>query len=238
MTETQFSIVIPTFNELDSSTVNRNINEHGMWGDTEILVIEGGLEMTNQPILSPALRLIRSPKTNRAQRIKVGIRESKGTWVVVVHPRSFLSRNALSQVELACPTYLWGGWTHKFDDRHPILKWTSWYSNVVRARMRSIFYLDHCWFFKRNWILSYLDEFSEADLFEDTDICMKLRQKNSGGLLPGTVETSSVRFRRNGFFKHAIKNQYVKLRYLLGSDLSSLARYYEKRLNLNGFKEN
>jgi len=126
----------------------------------------------------------------------------------------------------------WGAFTHQFDIQHPLLNFTSWYSNRIRGDRRGVYYLDHCLFAQKQLLLD-VGLFPEMHIFEDTAICLKLKRKAKPIRLPFISQTSAVRFQSNGIYRQAIKNQYMKCCYYFsGSDKKMNARY-EKGIELN-----
>ena len=85
----------------------------------------------------------------------------------------------------------WGAFTHQFSISHPLLNFTSWYSNHIRGGLRSIYYLDHCLFAQKQLLLD-VGLLPDIDIFEDTEICLKLRIQGKPIRLPFISQTSAV----------------------------------------------
>jgi hypothetical protein len=51
--------------------------------------------------------------------------------------------------------------------------------------------------------------------------------------LPYQSKTSAIRFRKRGFFLHALMNQYLKIRFYLNGDFKKMNEAYENGVNLN-----
>ena len=125
----------------------------------------------------------------------------------------------------------WGGFTHQFDMDSFLLRFTSWYSNYIRSRFFSIIYLDHIIYGETFLLKEY--QLPDVAIFEDTYLSYYLRKKMRAILLPRKSITSAIRFKKNGPFKQAIKNQILKCKFYLKRDLSSMNKSYEKDINLN-----
>jgi len=235
----RFSVILPVLNDLKFGYLERNLSEHSDNRDLEIICIDGGsIDGTDSIADRVEVKFISLPNSNRAQRINRGIQESKGKWVIVVHPRSYLSRECLEDLASNTLTASWGAWTHSFDLRHPILIFTSWYSNHIRGDLRSIFYLDHCLFIHRALLDQLKDPLvPEIPIFEDTQFCARLRNLQKGRRLKTKTETSAVRFEKNGILKQCLINLTCKLRYLSKGDLSKVNQLYETNLRLNEEKK-
>ncbi len=202
----------------------------------EIICVDGASQDRTQDLIQSAkAKLLKLPDSNRAQKINLGISQALGEWIVVVHPRSFLSKKALGQLfEVNKTEIMWGAWTHSFDHSHFLLNFTSWYSNFVRGDLSSIYYLDHCFFIQKSALENVaLPLFPEVEIFEDTEVWIKLRKVSRGQRLSEKITTSAVRFKKTGIFSQSLLNQKLKLQYWLGRRDREMNARYEKNLELN-----
>jgi glycosyltransferase involved in cell wall biosynthesis len=231
----QVSLVFPILNDARHGYLERNLSELATLPQTEMICIDGGSDDDSHMLAERhGARYIVIERSNRAQRINRGIEAARGDWVVLVHPRSRLSATCINELLDHAPLGSWGAWTHSFDDRHPLLKFTSWYSNCVRGALKSIYYLDHCLFIHRSLLDSLgTPAVPEIPIFEDTELCLKLRRIRTGVRLRTRTRTSAIRFRTNGIVKQAAINQWSKLKYRLRHDLQRINRVYEAGLALN-----
>lgn len=233
----KYSIVIPTYNEMALGFLIKNLRELSGRPGIEVICIDGGsLDRTTDLLQKYGVISKILIGSNRAQRINAGLLLAKGEWIVVLHPRSLFTFSCLSQLqEMDSRKALWGAWTHSFDVSHPLLKFTSWYSNFIRGDQRSIYYFDHCWYLSRNIFEKLnLPVVSEVDIFEDTEFCLKLRKINKGLRLSQPVVTSAIRFAKSGFWRQGLLNQILKIKYLMGLNQTRLNQVYEADLQLNG----
>jgi hypothetical protein len=176
----------------------------------------------------------RSARYNKAFELA----SCKGSdWIILNHPRSLLESNAFLSLSSLPSWQKWGAFTHQFDMKHPLLAFTSWWSNHVRGDLKKIYYLDHCLFVRRD-TFEKAGGFPEREIFEDTVLSQKLSVHHVPVRLPWISTTSAVRFKTNGVWNHAFKNQILKCRYLLRHDDSEMNLEYEKGIDLNaeGFK--
>lgn len=192
---------------------------------------------TYEDLLNRNQRVVLTNSNSRAERINTGIKESHNNLVLLNHPRSFLSHEAifaLSEVDCSGGN-TWGGFTHEFyQSNHFALKFTSCYSNRIRFDQTGIVYLDHCIFFTRDIISEQDSEpVPMVDIFEDTLFSKKLRKKAAPLRIRETSFTSPVRFTSNGILKQSLMNQKLKLKYKLGFSAKQMNQDYEKDLNLN-----
>lgn len=229
------SIVIPTFNESKSGYLKPILTELALLDDAEILVIDGGSTDGTLDVLSGfGVTVETLPNSSRAARLKMGIARSSGELTLLHHPRSLVSADAISTLQNWGENNkdFWGGFTHKFDTQHALLKFTSWYSNVVRCDRKSILYLDHCIFFDQE-LADLAVLMPDVEIFEDTVLSKILGRHSSPVRLSGHSMTSAIRFQQNGIYRQALMNQLLKVGYLLKISHKTMNRFYEKGLGLN-----
>lgn len=226
------SVILPTSNELGLDYLPRILDRVcGVNGVEVIAVDNASTDGTAALLATSPVTLINAPETNRAQRLNRGIAAATGRRILLHHPRSLLDANALS--ELATCTAHWGAFTHAFDMRHPLLAWTSFYSNRIRLDRYGIAYLDHCIFADRD-LLSGSAPVPELDIFEDTALSFRLRARADPVRLASVATTSAVRYASNGVWRQVITNQLMKLAYTGRLPNAWVNRIYERGLMLNG----
>ncbi len=243
----ELSIILPCLNEVRHGYLERILtNLVNQVGDIEIIAVVSPSEDDTEIVLNnyaqryANLQVVRSPAKNRAQRFNDGIAISQGEIVLLHHPATLLPevqilamiKRSLSAVSSNHSNPIWGAFYHSFDDQHWLLKFTSWYSNQVRAKQKGIIYFDHCLFVQRDF-LEKIGSIPDLDIFEDTVLSDRLRQFAKPVLADGTVITSARRFRQRGIYRHAMLNQLLKLCYHLKIDPKHLNRIYEQRHSIN-----
>lgn len=191
-------------------------------------------QVDNLEIICVGLKEARS----RAERLNIGFHRAVGKVILFHHPRSVVDpegiRTLIDHSLNSTNTPFWGGFTHRFDTSHPVLSFTSWYSNKIRFR-RGILYLDHGIFFHRNlWI----KDIPPVEIFEDTLLSHEFRKICKPIILPHWSTTSAIRFQKNGVLKQALVNQVLKIGFHLNISNSIMNRFYEKGLDLNSSERN
>jgi len=229
------SIILPTYNESESGFLQPVLHSFSSWDDCEVIIVDGGsVDGTLEQLQQTPWQLVQLPRSSRAARLQKGLELSRGDIVLLHHPRSLLDASAIPQLqELAeSDSAFWGGFSQAFDLQHPLLDFTSWYSNHIRLDRRQIVYLDHCLFMHRRLLDQGLTV-PNLEIFEDTALSLALRRMTRATRLPAKSTTSAIRFQRNGFIRQSAMNQLLKLGYSLGISPARMNRWYEKGLDLN-----
>jgi len=222
------SVILTTFNEINNPILWENVE---VCRGLDIVAVDGGSrDGTGRRLKEMGLHVLDLPGSNRAQRLNAGIKSARGEMLLLLHPRTRIQPECIKALQCLTPRPVWGGFTHRFDDDHAVLRFTSWYSNRVRGR-RGIIYFDHCLFFSRDLIGHAV--FPNVDLFEETYFCRSLRRVVHPAILPVTVTTSAVRFRKNGITRQAFMNQVLKVAFAAGVPERWMNAIYERGLGLN-----
>ena len=227
------SIIIPTHNE-GANQLFPLILENLAASKLPVIAVDGGsCDDTLDKLNAYSFKLLHAPSSNRAERFNVGLRGLAEGMVLLHHPRTLLSPEALAafaKLDQPC----WGGFTHSFDKQHPVLAFTSFSSNHVRLK-RGIVYLDHCIFAPRPWLRA-VGDVPELDIFEDTALSAALRKIARPRRIPIKACTSAIRFDHNGIYQQSAMNQMLKLAYYLNWSKSKMNGIYEASLHLNKSK--
>jgi glycosyltransferase involved in cell wall biosynthesis len=241
----RLSIILPCLNEIRHGYLDRILTNLDCqlipknWTKEIIISVSPSDDQTELVLdqfaaRSPDVRVVRSLAKNRAQRFNDGIAISNGDIVLLHHPATLLPENiAFQLIEQSLETgKYWGAFCHSFDLVHPLLRFTSWYSDNVRVKQKGIVYFDHCPFINRQ-ILTKIGNVPDFDIFEDTVLSDRLIKFSKPVLVQGKVITSARRFHQRGIYRHALLNQMLKLCYLFNIDPKHLNRLYEKNYNIN-----
>ncbi len=227
------SVVVPTFNEVKSNANLFSYLENlAKYFPAEVIVVDSqSQDGTWEKIPSNCRKFSIDGKT-RAERLNEGIRKANHPMVLLHHPRSRVDNEGIFELDKIAYEKIWGGFTHCFDHKHPILDFTSWYSNSVRLKYRKIVYLDHCLFFHKD-LLSDGYSIDPVDIFEDTLISLELRKSGFPIKIRYKSQTSSARFLKNGILKQCLLNAGMKLGFYLKISPEKMNQIYEKGLSLN-----
>lgn len=227
------SLILPVFNDIKNGYLPKIVDSLNGIGRMEKIAVDGGsADDTADYLRDNGFGVHSLPQSSRAARLKKGLELSTGKTVLFHHPRSVLEPEALQWLVHEYSGGFWGGFTHQFDVDHWLLRFTSWYSNKVRART-GILYLDHCIFFPREAIPEP-GVIPDVEIFEDTEISRILMKKlGLPRVMPQGSKTSAVRFQKNGIYRQAILNQKMKIQYHMGNSHKKMNDDYESDLRLN-----
>ncbi len=229
------SILIPTFNEVENGFLENILNGFSALANIEVICADGNSNDNTRDIIKKyKVKLVDASQKSRAQRISIGVEHCSNDLILINHPRSLIDIKAIEYLEKNYNKITWGGLTHKFDTEHPLLNFTSWYSNNIRAKINRIIYLDHCIFFKKSKFPNAFP-LPPVEIFEDTILSKRLKKYNPI-VIPYNSITSSIRFKKNGILKQSIINQFSKACYHLNISDKWLNKIYEKNINLNNKK--
>lgn len=227
------SVIIPTFNEMQNGYLENILLLLKNTDNIEVIIVDSASSDGTVDLINKFnFKIIETKVNSRAKRLNLGIQASTGDMLLLHHPRSLLSVSAIHELIQDEEELYWGGFTHKFDHSSLLLKFTSWYSNHIRADKRHIFYLDHCIFAKREFF-DEMGKIPEVDIFEDTELSKIFRSYSDSIRLDGISTTSAIRFTKNGIMKQALKNQILKWKYYFNMDHKKMNKEYEENLDLN-----
>lgn len=237
----RLSIILPCLNEIRHGYLENILtNLVAQDGEIEIITVVSVSDDGTDTVLEEytkryaQVQIVRSLAKNRAQRLNDGIAISTGDIILLHHPATLLPERIVLQLieQTLASGSQWGAFRHSFDFTHWLLHFTSWYSDNVRVKQKSLVYLDHCPFIDRQ-LLAQIGNVPNLDIFEDTVLSDRLRQFSKPLLANGQVITSARRFRQRGIYRHAILNQVLKICYHFNIDPRWLNLLYEQKASIN-----
>ena len=229
----KLSIIISTYNEMAHGYFQKIHREISGIPNAETIIVDGGSQDNTTPYAKECgAKVISLPKSTRGTRLHVGAQQSTGKLLLFHHPRTYIKKADIVHLITHKKTLTWGGFTHCFDQDTMMAKFTSWYSNKIRAKKQHILYLDHGIFVNAK-LYEKSGGFPSFPIFEDTELSKRLRRIHKPTLLPKKCLVSAIRFNKNGWVYQGTLNQLMKLGYTTGIDTKKLYKIYEHGLWLN-----
>ncbi len=217
------SVIIPALNEeatlqatLDSIAANQE--------DHEVIVVDAGSgDKTPEIACGAGARLLVSPRRHRAAQMNFGAKEAKGEILFFLHADTRIAPSALGRIAQALGPggAAGGGFLRYFDSRSLFLKLTCWIAGI-RCRVSGLFLGDQGIFVRAD-IFRKIGGFNEFDLFEDVDLCRRLKEVGRIVTLGPPAISSARRFEAGGVVKTTLSDLNLSLRYIRGADPNQLA---------------
>ena len=230
------SVILSTNNEIQHNYLERIfISLTHQDQPYEIVVVDNNSEDATREICAKYTdKIFILKNSNRAERFNYGLKKVRGEIVVFHHAATLIPHNTFWDiVEVMAQRKSWWCYSHSFDSRHPLLTFTSWYSNEVRVKHKGIVYADHIIFGRRR-VFQALWWFPPLDIFEETPFSILMNRRcGKPVLLNHRVVTSARRFKKRGVIRHALLNQYLKILYHMDMSDNCINSRYEANQNYN-----
>ena len=93
------SVILPTFNEIDSGYLGPIMSRLPRLGQAEILAVDGGsTDGTVEFIDRHGVEVLSLPGSSRAARMNLGIEQSQGEMLLLHHPRSLIELDDIEAI--------------------------------------------------------------------------------------------------------------------------------------------
>lgn len=222
----RFSIVIPALNEAGciAATVAAC---RALRPEPEIIVADGASEDGTARLAAEAgARVVRTARRGRSLQMNAGAALARGEWLVFLHADTLLPAGAWTALVAAAEAGRtdFGGFRRRWSPPSRLLDAGSWLA-AWRGRIAKIFLGDQAIFVRRA-LFERAGGYEPILLFEDVELCRRLRRMGRGKLLEAAVVTSRRRFEAEGDIRRWARNAALWLRYSLGADPDRLARIY------------
>jgi cellulose synthase/poly-beta-1,6-N-acetylglucosamine synthase-like glycosyltransferase len=159
--------------------------------------------------------------------MNLGARQASGDVLLFLHADTILPFNFMGAVEGALRDGGWGRFDVVFDRSGPLLtvvaRAISWRSRLTRMAGG-----DQAIFVRRD-LFEQVGGYQESDLFEDLDLCRRLKRQTKMGVATARVVTSSRRWRAGGTVATVLLMWVLRVCYLAGVPSSTLSRFYADR---------
>jgi rSAM/selenodomain-associated transferase 2 len=224
------SIVIPTFNEVDTienllvHLLNNCKNQ-----SYEIIVSDGGSTDDTVKIASKYCKCIVSPIKGRAGQMNYGVANAAGNVYYFVHADSIPVASFYDDIALSLQkNYNCGSFRFTFDSTKFMLKINSFFTRFnylfFRGGNQTIFCTKELW--------DVVGPFKEQLLImEDYDFLERIWVKGNFNLIPKATVVSARKYDNNSWITVQLANLKVVQMYRNGASQADMIAAYQKALN-------
>ncbi len=192
----------------------------------DVVVVDGGSDDGGYDLLTHSeLTCISAPR-GRASQMNAGAGAGRGDVILFLHADTELPPDACSQIEAAVNGGAVGGFFRvRLDSERPLLRLVG---SMITARsgLTGVATGDQAIFVTRETFVQ-LGGVPPLPLFEDVELCTRLRGLGKIVRLAGTVTTSARRWENHGPWRTILQMWLLRAGYTLGLSPRVLARYYE-----------
>ena len=220
------SIIIPCLNE--ERQIRRclnSLNHKCIREKCEIILVDG--KSSDQTIYKARglfdKCLITSP--DRSNQLMVGASAACGSVLVFLHADTILTYKNISEILNKDKHFKWGFFNLTFETMSNKYKLLSYMINL-RSRIFNICTGDQCMVISK-CIFDEIGGFPNIRLMEDLKICKNLKKVHRPYIFKTSIETSSRRWRTNGFLSTILKMHFLRFLYYLGIETKILQNLYK-----------
>jgi len=190
-----------------------------------VVVVDGGSDDGGRELLrSSDLTCISAPR-GRASQLNAGATAGRGDVILFLHADTELPADACAQIDAAVTAGAVGGFFRvRLDSQRPLLRLVSWMI-TQRSGLTGVATGDQAIFVTHEAFV-LLGGVPPLPLFEDVELCTRLRGLGKVVRLPGTVTTSARRWEDHGPWRTILRMWLLRAGYTLGLSPRILARYY------------
>jgi rSAM/selenodomain-associated transferase 2 len=222
----KISVVVPTLDEESAIAATLASTQ----GADEVVVVDGGSRDATAALAAAyGARVVVPGVRGRGLQLEHGARLAGGDILLFLHADTVLPDGFADSIRaaLASQGASWGRFDVRFDRAGRLLRLIAWLISR-RSRLTRSATGDQAIFVTRE-LFERVGGFRERLLFEDVDLCRRLRRMAPMGIPSGHVVTSSRRWRSGGVWRTTLRMWTLKLLYLSGVPAERLMAFYENR---------
>lgn len=191
----------------------------------EVIVVDGGSRDRSAAIATLHGAVVLESARGRGRQLANGARAASGEILLFLHADMRLEPGALAALRLAFgdPRVVASGLRQRVDSSARFYRWIERAADL-RVRLGRV-YGDSALAVRRS---AYEDVggFRELPLFEDIDLCKRLRRRGRIALVDRHVTISARRWERDGKLARTLSNWMLSTAFALGVAPERLVRYY------------
>ena len=223
-------IVVPVYNEASGLTVFLDHVRGRLRSDpyqaSGLLVVDGGSTDATVSLLDRSGVPWMTAPRGRSKQMNAGAAATCGDLIVFLHADTYLPADALEVARQAVAEGAIGGYFQlRVNSRRSLLRLVGKLISL-RSRVTGVASGDQAIFLTRR-AFNTLSGYAPLPLFEDLDLCRRLKRLGPVAALELPVLTSARRWQRSGVARTIVKMWALRLLYLCGCDPQRLAGYYE-----------
>lgn len=226
------SVVIPTLNE--AAEIEGCVASARVAGATQIIVVDGGSKDETSLLANGCADLVLHSSRGRAAQQNRGAEAATGECLLFLHADSRLAKGCIDQITTAreglADDGFYGAFYQRIDGQGWRYRWLE-RGNAARVRWTGTAYGDQGIFVSRDWF-NRIGGFPEWPIMEDVELMRRLafsRQPENGSspmLLPGPIQISSRRWKRNGLVQQTFRNWMMLTAWYCGVSPEYLVKFY------------
>lgn len=216
------SVIVPALEE--EATIARTLRSAAE--ADEVIVVDGGSRDRTRAIARGCGAHVIEVESGRGRQQNAGARAARARVLLFLHADTILPAGFRDDVveRLASERAGWGRFDLAFDDGAPLLRLIARLISI-RSRWTRVATGDQAIFVRRE-LFERIGAFREDELFEDIDLCRRLKRIAVMTVPAGRAVTSARRWRQGGAWRTSFLMWGLKLAYLAGVPAARLTRFY------------
>lgn len=193
----------------------------------EVIIADGGSMDETAAIAEAAGAVFVTAEKGRGQQLAAGAEAARGDWILFLHADTVLQpgwgRAVRDFIGDEGNLRLAGYFRLALDDKRLGARRIAWLANL-RSRLFGLPYGDQALLISRAFYRQ-LGGFRSLALMEDVDLVRRIGRARLS-MLDAVAVTSAERYRRGGFWRRPIRNQFCLLLWFLGMPVERITRFY------------